>query len=290
MSRVRSRAFTFTWNNYSDEDVEYVKQLDCSYVVFGKEKAKTGTPHLQGYVYFLNPREHKAICRLFKDKCHVECARGAPEQNFDYVTKEGDYFEKGTRPLSDKEKGKRGLERYTEARRAAEEGRFADIPDDLYIRHKRSFTEIYKEAKRPNVSTRIQELRPWQSALAAKLRLPPHARSVLWYTDLTGGQGKTEFARWAVNNLSAHVVNNAKTADIAYGLPDEPRIVIFDFTRSMEDHVNYGAVEAVKNGMIFSSKYESRMRFFPIPHVVIFANFEPDQTKLSADRWDITTL
>ena len=30
-----------------------------------------------------------------------------------------------------------------------------------------------------------------------------------------------------------------------------------------------------------------RMGLYAIPHVVIFANFEPDQSKLSADRWDI---
>jgi len=32
------------------------------------------------------------------------------------------------------------------------------------------------------------------------------------------------------------------------------------------------------------------MKIYRTPHVVIFANFLPDKTKMSADRWDIHTL
>ena len=32
------------------------------------------------------------------------------------------------------------------------------------------------------------------------------------------------------------------------------------------------------------------MKVFPIPHMCIFANFMPDLTKLSDDRWDICEI
>lgn len=288
----KHRAYCFTWNNYTEDDVSYLKTVDCQYIVFGFETAPTtGTPHLQGYIYFSNPRSFEAVRKnVFKQKAHIIPAAGDALQNYDYATKGGEFYEQGAKPQSDKERGAREKQRFDDARKAAVEGRFTDIPSDIYIRYYGAFKRMRVEDAAVAPATEIVELRPWQEALRVKLTGPVDSRKVLWFTDFTGGQGKTEFAKWAVVNLQAHIVHNAKTADIAYGLPTDPRIVIFDYTRSMEGHVNYGILEAVKNGMVFSSKYESRMKCFTKPHVVVFSNFEPDLTKLSADRWDVTNL
>lgn len=48
-------------------------------------------------------------------------------------------------------------------------------------------------------------------------------------------------------------------------------------------------MESIKNGLICSCKYVSVTKSFVIPHVV-FANYEPDQSKMSADRWDIRPI
>ena len=40
----------------------------------------------------------------------------------------------------------------------------------------------------------------------------------------------------------------------------------------------------------FSGKYEGGMVCGPNPHVLIFANDEPDTHKMSADRWIIKEL
>ncbi|KAK7505378.1 hypothetical protein BaRGS_00003540 [Batillaria attramentaria] len=77
-----------------------------------------------------------------------------------------------------------------------------------------------------------------------------------------------------------------KSADVKHAYTGQ-RVVIFDLARSQEDHINYEIIESIKNGVMFSSKYESQMKIFPPPHVVIFANFPPNLRKLSQDRWDI---
>jgi len=135
----------------------------------------------------------------------------------------------------------------------------------------------------------ISELRPWQESLKNELLLEPEDRKILWCHD-NGNTGKTQFCKYMAINHGASIISNAKRGDMAYALPDNPKIVLINFSRSMEDFVNYGAIEEIKDGMLFSTKYESKMKIFNSPHVVIFANFKPDIKALSNDRWDIREI
>ena len=81
----------------------------------------------------------------------------------------------------------------------------------------------------------------------------------------------------------------AKSADIKYAYEGE-RVVLFDLTRSQQEHFNYEVMESVKNGTMFSGKYESKVKVYASPHVVVFANWLPDYSKLSMDRWDVWDL
>ena len=77
------------------------------------------------------------------------------------------------------------------------------------------------------------------------------------------------------------------------------KIVLFDLSRTTETSEDsrkhyldgiYSLAEDLKNGRIVSTKYESKTVFFPPPHVIFFANFEPDYTKWSEDRYFVTKL
>lgn len=46
-------------------------------------------------------------------------------------------------------------------------------------------------------------------------------------------------------------------------------------------------IESFKNGLFFSPKYDTCTKTFKSAKVVVFANWAPDKTKLSADRWDV---
>lgn len=130
----------------------------------------------------------------------------------------------------------------------------------------------------------------WQENLLKILLEPPNDRTIYWYWDNTGKTGKTTFAKWLVLNHKAGYVSG-KANDIKYycSLNDHP-IYIFDFTRSLEDYVSYEAIEAIKNGIFFCGKYESTTICRPSPHIICFANFEPDLHKLSQDRWVVKEI
>jgi len=144
----------------------------------------------------------------------------------------------------------------------------------------------------------IQTLRNWQQEIVDIIDKEADDRTIHWIWESTGGTGKTALCKYICVNYNA-VYCNGKSSDINYMLKclfeeDESKkddlICIFDFTRSLENYVSYQAIESVKNGIIFSGKYESAQLLFNAPHVLCFANFPPDTEKLSADRWKIKKI
>lgn len=119
----------------------------------------------------------------------------------------------------------------------------------------------------------------------------PDDRSILWYYDVKGGAGKTEFVKhMLLSRDDVFACRNAKSADIACAIKNHPKIVLMDLPRTIEGYVNYNIIEQLKDGMVFSSKYKSGMIVFNRPHIVVLANFKPDTATISADRWRIVEL
>jgi len=129
----------------------------------------------------------------------------------------------------------------------------------------------------------------WQQTLIDFFEPEADNRTVHWVYDHKGGNGKSDLTNWLLAHKNAFLVDNGKLADIAYAYDNQP-IVVFDLARDTEDYCPYRAMEAFKNGRMFSSKYTSCLKQFKPPHVIVFANYRPDTSKLSEDRWDIIEL
>lgn len=142
---TKSRDYCFTLNNYTQDQVDAFQTLDCVYVVYGKEKASTGTPHLQGYVRFKSPKTLSAALKAMPGKPHLEIKRGTCQQAIDYCKKDGDVYERGEIPVTQEEKGAKNKRRHEEAFQAAKDGRFDDIPADLRLRFYGTFKKIRED-------------------------------------------------------------------------------------------------------------------------------------------------
>lgn len=131
----------------------------------------------------------------------------------------------------------------------------------------------------------------YQKFILNLIKQKPDSRTIHWFYDHIGNTGKTSFSKHiCLKHRDDAIYISGKSSDIKCAIASckkKPRICIFDFVRSSEEFISYEAIEAVKNGIFFSGKYESETVIMNCPHVIIFANFEPEKSKLSLDRWKI---
>lgn len=97
----RHRAYAFTINNYTDEDVESCKKLKCRYIILGDEIGENGTKHIQGYVYFNQAKSFASVKKKIP-RGHIEPAKGNAEQNREYCSKQSVLFTSGEPPKQGK--------------------------------------------------------------------------------------------------------------------------------------------------------------------------------------------
>lgn len=260
-TKQRSRGWCFTLNNYSDEEHESMKlygHTNTLKFVVGQEVAPTtGTKHLQGYYYHKNAQT-LAHMKKVNGRAHWEKARGSPDQNRQYCIK-------------------------TDA--SAEQAGF-EPPRTLQDEIKERLLAKYEGVV----------WRPWQQALLDIVETEPDTRTINWVYDPDGNSGKSFLTKYLAltheviiaDGKKDNIFNQVKTKLIDE--EKEFRLVILDIPRSSEGYINYGVLEQLKNGLIYSGKYEGGTCLFDAVHVIVFANFEPELKQFSQDRWNIIPI
>lgn len=283
-----------TFNAKLKTHLELLLQDDkITYCVWQYEKGESGTRHVQGYCQFTARTSlNQAIQHLTRvlPGSHYEKAKGTAKQASDYCKKldtriQGPY-EVGVM----KHAGKRtDLDEFVEAMKS--KVLTTDEIFDQFPSIQAKYPRFVKDLQRRSRRTKPAEFTPrdgWQLDLVSHLHSPTHCRQIRWYYDETGNSGKSYFAMSFGSGLG-YVVTGGKHADIYYAYDYQP-VVFFDWPRSSQETFPYGVMEAFKNGYFLSTKYESCAVKFLVPHVIVFANFRPDLTQLSADRWDLIVI
>jgi hypothetical protein len=297
-----SKHFVFTHNNYTAATLQSYRDLfenqlrdhGIHYAVYGQEVAPTtGTRHLQGYVAFTRGTRIRSVRALFPG-AHVEVARGNPTQCRDYCVKDGDYVEHG-RFDDIPFQGKRSdFDKYKEWLLSQSswpsDAHIALNYPTMYIRYGKKLLE-YRDLICPKPVLERGDCREgWQEALDQTLAVAPvDDRKITFYVDEDGNKGKTWFIRkYLSENDDAQMFGPGKRDDIAYAVDCTKRVYFFNMPRDSMQYMQYGVLESIKDRLVFSSKYQSVTKFLVHnPHVVVFCNEHPDETKLSADRFDI---
>lgn len=179
--------------------------------------------------------------------------------------------------------------------------------NDLIIMHSTyfnkkflQFNKIYnqfKPLKTYPISDKITLSKPYQVELMGALE-DTNDREIIMVVDIDGGAGKTTTSKLihnetVKNGLISQVVDTSKKSDLALAIREDVDIVNFDLSRSQEDYINFDAIESIKNGSIFSGKYDSQVKILDKqPKVYVNCNSLPADLydKLSIDRVKIITV
>lgn len=96
----RSRRWTITLNNYTEEELDVLSSLNTVYMIYGRETAPTtGTPHIQGFCIF-NHGVRRSTLEKKIPRAHWEEARETTRKNIEYCMKEDKSpYIKGSVPL-----------------------------------------------------------------------------------------------------------------------------------------------------------------------------------------------
>jgi len=280
------RNFCFTWNNPS-----YVPEFPPGVkYVFQKEQGEEGTVHYQGYVEFPKVQTLTSLKKL-NCEMHWENRKKSRVEAYNYCCKEDTRIEApqfNFQPKSQKDR----TDLVNARELIAGCSQWSDVVhceelEEILKKYPKWVREVYNHKLIPLLEG--VTLRTWQIELEQVVLKPPHPRQIIWVTDPIGNNGKSWMAKYLHTNHKAQVFSGGKSADVAYAL-DSPRIVVWDLSRTQEEHVNYGIMEDVKNGMVFSPKYESGSKVFPVPHVIVFSNFSWPDGKFSVDRKHVIEL
>lgn len=141
----------------------------------------------------------------------------------------------------------------------------------------------------------ITELRKWQQRILDIYMQEPDDRTVYWFWEEPGDIGKSVFIKYMAVKHSICFCSGGRHTDIMNLVfntdMDNVKCVMFDIPRANEGHISYSSLEAIKNGMVCNTKYETGFKVFNSPHLFVFANFPPDNMKmLSKDRWCVVEL
>lgn len=129
-----------TINNYSQEEIDRIMTIPAKYSTYALEIGDQGTSHLHAVIVFRSQRHFNAVKKLFP-RAHLDIVK-AIHSAIEYVQKEGDFKERGERPLTSYEQGQLNVERYAAALTAAKAGQLDDIPADLLTRHYQTYKRI----------------------------------------------------------------------------------------------------------------------------------------------------
>lgn len=264
----KSHSFAFTWNNYTAESIDTILRIRRlqDYAVQEEEES---CKHLQGVIRLSSKRTIWWLRQFTLDYVHWEVCIDF-KNSVRYCTRE------------DKRRGRIWTSQGVK---------------DLLVKKKTKRVKKPKKKPKKKVTDPMEGkvMYQYQKEILSIIKEDPSERKVLWYYSTKGNCGKSAICKHLVLKHGAQVVGG-KFADAYFAISkaveegNDPPIIIFDLPRSMGNKVSYIALEKIKDGMFFSSKYEASMCVFNTPHLFVFANCEPDRYKLTGDRWIIVDI
>ena len=186
--RARGRGWVFTINNFIEGDKDKVTGLIMSprakYGIAETEHTGEGegTPHIQGYIYLQSETTRAWLERQLGGNAWIQKAKGSPEQNYKYCSKEGTVFVQ--RPMKKKEGKPSFLEMWEDMHKMTLEEIEEKYPREMYLRREKVMQVVIHAAMR--------NVKDYEGDLTAKN----------WWVWGKPGCGKSTWAKNNANNYT----------------------------------------------------------------------------------------
>jgi len=175
--------------------------------------------------------------------------------------------------------------------------------DKLAEPHAKAVIALYRygsQEEREEVSPLINE-HSWSKQLRGELAAKPNPRQIIWVVDTVGNTGKSALCKHlsstdqqsflVVTRMSqTRSVMTLVTRAIAKGEWNKHAVLLDLPRKAARSYSLYETVGMLKDGMITTLGCAGKTLVFDSPHVVVFANFWPDTTQLTGDRWDVREI
>lgn len=301
----------FTWWDMNTDPLTEFKyhKMKYNFLHWQLERCpETDRLHYQGYVCFKSNQRLSALKKL-NETTHWDYRIGDHQQAYDYVTKEdtrvsyeeahneflGCYhiIDEGDEKSIPRTRGERMdlRELISDIKKGDDNYELLENHPTEYFKfykHVSHVKEVFNEHKWKLEPSKLDRMtfRPWQRDVYEKLMLQ-NDRKILWVVDGIGNTGKSIFGKLLQKKHEAFLVTSMSEKHVAYAYNGQG-IIVFDLTRDSYRSVNYTMLEHFKDGNVFVDHYESKNKHVPEDvKVLVLSNFEPEQEKLSSDRWEI---
>lgn len=263
-SRAQGRDWVFTWNNYTDADVEAMKKWkDVGYLVFQFEVApNTGTSHIQGFVQFTK-RVRLSFLKKFGRAIHWEQRRGTVEQCIAYCTKS----ESRVRPG----------EEIGSPSRAGERSDLSKVAHDIVTGRKRVRDILMED---PMVGLRYSKGLQFLEQYAPA---PDLVRSVqVWLYIGATGSGKT----WSAVHTDGYGAQDIYIKDTTKWFDHyvAQKLIVFDDFSGASSHVRLDELLRMLDNYRYLVEVKGSTRYLAAELIIITTNIHPMKWYKYEDR------
>lgn len=141
-------------------------------------------------------------------------------------------------------------------------------------------------------------LREWQKTLIKEIEeYKPEGRFIKLIVNPKGNEGKTFLTNYLRANDKIYIIppidDYKDIMQYMMSMYKDDKPVFIDVPRGLSGRVEqqfYSAIETIKGGYIYDTRYRGRDRIINPPCIYVFCNYFPDINLLTHDRWVVRKL